>query len=180
MKSKAEIRKEVLQQLTAKSTNNREIETQKLIDKFLKLDIYQKAKTVGITISNFPEVDTHQLIKKILDDQKQICCPITLAHRQMDFIEINSNTKFKKSSFGIWEPEWKQSLVNNQPDILVVPGIKFTINSHQRIGFGGGFYDRFLEKFNGHTVALALPEQITKDVDWQVEPTDIPLEQILY
>ena len=98
----------------------------------------------------------------------------------MDFIEISSDTNFKKSNFGIWEPEWKKEKVNNQPDILIVPGIRYAIDTHQRVGFGGGFYDRFLKKFNGHTVTLALPEQVALSADWQIEPTDMPIDQILH
>ena len=180
MESKAEIRKNVLHQLTVKPENERQSETQKLIAQFLKLDEYQNATSIGITISNFPELDTHQLIKQILKDQKKVCCPITLPHHQMDFIEISPNTSFKKSNFGIWEPEWKKEKVNNQPDILIVPGIRYAIDTHQRVGFGGGFYDRFLKKFNGHTVTLALPEQVALSADWQIEPTDMPIDQILH
>lgn len=180
MKSKAEIRKNVLHQLTVKPEAERQSETQKLIEKFLKFDEYQNAASVGITISNFPELDTHQLIKRILKDQKKVCCPITLAHHQMDFIEISSDTSFKKSNFGIWEPEWKEARVNNQPDILIVPGIKYALDTHQRVGFGGGFYDRFLKKFNGYTVTLALSEQVISSADWQIESTDMPIDQILH
>ena len=158
----------------------RSSETQKLIAQFLKLDEYQNATSIGITISNFPELDTHQLIKQILKDQKKVCCPITLPHHQMDFIEISPNTSFKKSNFGIWEPEWKKEKVNNQPDILIVPGIKYALDTHQRVGFGGGFYDRFLKKFNGYTVTLALPEQVVLSADWQIEPTDMPIDRILH
>ena len=150
------------------------------MEQFLNLDEYQNATSIGITISNFPELDTHQLIKQILKDQKKVCCPITFPHHQMDFIEISPNTSFKKSNFGIWEPEWKKEKVNNQPDILIIPGIKYALDTHQRIGFGGGFYDRFLKKFSGHTVTLALPEQVALSADWQIEPTDMPIDRILY
>lgn len=180
MESKAEIRKNVLHQLTVKPKSERESETQKLVMQFLKLDEYQNATSIGITISNFPELDTHQLIKRILEDQKKVCCPITLPHHQMDFIEISPDTNFKKSDFGIWEPEWKKEKVNNQPDILIVPGIKYALDTHQRVGFGGGFYDRFLKKFNGHTITLALHEQVTLRADWQIEPTDMSIDQILH
>lgn len=180
MESKAQIRKSVLHQLTAKSMVERQTETRKVVKDFLNLDEYQNAVSVGITISNFPELDTHQLIKLILADHKKVYCPVTLPHRQMDFIEIRPDTTFKKSDFGIWEPEWKETRVNNQPDVLVVPGIMYALDTHQRVGFGGGFYDRFLKKFSGHTVTLALPEQITLSANWQIESTDIPIDQILH
>ena len=102
MESKAEIRKNVLHQLTVKPESERESETQKLIAQFLKLDEYQKATSIGITISNFPELDTHQLIERILKDQKKVCCPITRPHNQLDFSEIRSYTNFKKREFGMW------------------------------------------------------------------------------
>ena len=60
MESKAEIRKNVLHQLTIKPESERQSETQKLVAQFLNLDEYQNATSIGITISNFPELDTHQ------------------------------------------------------------------------------------------------------------------------
>lgn len=180
MKTKIEIRQEVLQALKIKDDQSRIDETEKIIHQFLQLPIYQNAHTVGVTISNFPEIDTHHLIKLMIQDQKQVLCPVTLPHRQMNFIEIHPDTQFKKTKFGIWEPLIDQTRINNHPDLLIVPGIRFALKSHQRIGFGGGFYDRFLAKFNGKTVSIALPEQLIDYENWDVEPTDITIDQIIY
>lgn len=180
MKTKSEIRQEVLQALQTKEEESRIAETDKVIHRFLSLPFYQDAHTIGVTISNFPEFDTHQLIKLMIQDQKRVLCPVTLPRRQMNFIEIHSDTKFKKTKFGIWEPINDQKRINNQPDLLIVPGLKFALKSHQRIGFGGGFYDRFLSQFKGKTVSITLPEQLTDCENWMVEPTDITIDQIIH
>lgn len=177
---KSEVRCEVLQALQTKEKQIRATETDRVIHQFLSLPVYQNAYTIGVTISNFPEFDTHQLIKLMIRDQKQILCPVTLPHRQMNFIEIHSDTKLRKTKFGIWEPANDQKRINNQPDLLVVPGIMFALKSHQRVGFGGGFYDRFLTKFKGNTVSLALSEQVIDYENWNVEPTDMTVGQIIH
>lgn len=181
LKTKSEIRSMILKRLKEMPIKERKLETQRIINKFLNLNEYHSAETIGVTISNSPEFDTHQLITNMLADGKHVFCPRTYSHRQMKFIEVTSNTNFDRSSFGIWEPiENTQSIVNNQPDILIVPGLCYAIENHQRVGFGGGFYDRFIKKYNGYTVSLALSVQMVDHVEWNVEPTDMPIDQIIY
>lgn len=56
-----------------------------------------------------------------------------------------------------------------------MPGIVFTLEGF-RIGFGGGYYDRFLEQYQGETCSLVFSEQIQEN--WQVEPFDLPVKRL--
>ena len=71
----------------------------------------------------------------------------------------------------------KQNLVEpNDIDLLIVPGIAFDSEGF-RMGFGGGYYDRFLQSFKGNTVSLAFQEQIVSNLP--KEDHDIPVEKII-
>ncbi|MCT6827930.1 MAG: 5-formyltetrahydrofolate cyclo-ligase, partial [Lactobacillus helsingborgensis] len=59
-------------------------------------------------------------------------------------------------------------------------GLAFALDSHQRLGFGGGYYDRFLAKHpQSKTVALVNSKMIFETASWQVEPTDIAIQTII-
>lgn len=80
------------------------------------------------------------------------------------------------SSFGVEEPLVFEKVVKDEIDLLIVPGLIFSSEGY-RIGFGGGYYDRFLKDFQGPTVSLAFGEQIRDD--WQPENFDIPVAKII-
>ncbi|MBC8931851.1 5-formyltetrahydrofolate cyclo-ligase, partial [Escherichia coli] len=76
--------------------------------------------------------------------------------KKMEFKKMDSIHPLIKSKFGILEPnELAETVDKKVIDLLIVPGVAFN-KDHYRIGFGGGFYDRFLTDFQGHTVSLYL------------------------
>ena len=81
-------------------------------------------------------------------------------------------------NFGISEPDTQKAkeIDKNQIDLLLVPGLIFTRDGY-RIGFGGGYYDRFLTDFVQPTVSLASTKQLVDD--FPVEPFDIPVNYLL-
>lgn len=177
---KNKIRNEILVKLQKLDLTERQLQTQDLISQMLKLPEIIKAQTIGITISKFPEVDTHELINKFWNLKKKIYCPVVLSHRKMDLVEINAQTEFKKNDYGIVEPKWNHKLVNNQPDVLVVPGIGFSLKNNQRIGFGGGYYDRFLKLYRGYSIAMMLSVQDISDYFWKIEEEDMKVNKIIF
>lgn len=87
--------------------------------------------------------------------------------------------KLIRSKFGLLEPAFAADLQNNAPDLVVVPGLAFARNTRKRLGFGGGYYDRFLSTFAGTTVALALPVQDVPTAFWPIDEFDISIQHIL-
>lgn len=157
----------------------REIKTKRIIEKLIRDPRFQNAQTIGVTISNFPEIDTHHLIEYMWKQGKEIYCPKVMPNHKMDFIKIDQDTHFIKSSFGIWEPERIEKKIQNQFELMIVPGIVFALDNHQRIGFGGGYYDRFLYSFSGKTISLAFAEQTVEKCTWKYEETDFMINQII-
>ena len=93
----------------------------------------------------------------------------------MDFVVYNPQ-QLAKTSFGLLEPQGDLEVVDaSQIDLIHVPGLAFTTEGY-RIGYGGGYYDRYLEHFSGHTLSTVYPCQIQ---DFISENHDIPVQEVL-
>ncbi len=141
--------------------------------------IWKQAETVGITISNPQELDTKPLIAQALSFGKVVCVPKTFSGRKMKFFQLTAHTKIIKSKFGVFEPQNEYGFVSPAKiDLLVVPGLAFSANG-DRLGFGGGFYDRFLTNYCGQIISCAGPERFYATTKWETEPTDQKIPNIL-
>jgi 5-formyltetrahydrofolate cyclo-ligase len=150
-----------------------------LLAKLTQLPSWQAAKTVGMTVSNPFEVPTAPIMAAALAAGKQVLIPRCLPKRQMAFLPDPGPGQRIKSAFGIPEPAYDEAQVNDQPDLLIVPGIAYALDTHARIGFGGGYYDRFLQRYQGPTVVLAAPVMAYATAAWPVEDHDVKIDQIL-
>ena len=93
----------------------------------------------------------------------------------MDFV-VYDPQQLVKTSFGLLEPEGELTVIDScQIDLIHVPGLVFTTEGY-RIGYGGGYYDRYLEHFPGHTLSTVYPCQIQ---DFSPENHDIPVQEVL-
>lgn len=93
----------------------------------------------------------------------------------MDFVVYDSQ-QLVKTSFGLLEPQGNLEVVEaSQIDLIHVPGLAFTTKGY-RIGYGGGYYDRYLEHFTGHTLSTVYHYQIQ---DFIPENHDIPVQEVL-
>ncbi|KRM86628.1 5-formyltetrahydrofolate cyclo-ligase [Lacticaseibacillus thailandensis] len=154
-------------------------ETKTLWQQLTTLPVWRSARTIATTISGDFEVDTSGVIAAAQQAGKSVLVPRTLPHRQLAFLPFTTMNALVRSKFGILEPPYDPALVNNQPDLMIVPGLAYTQQSRSRLGFGGGYYDRFLTHFVGTTVALALSVQIRPEDDWPRDTFDVPLQHII-
>ncbi|MCH5464573.1 5-formyltetrahydrofolate cyclo-ligase [Levilactobacillus tujiorum] len=178
MPSKAEIRQQTMQQLTAMSVPDRRRASDELYQQLWALPAYQQAKTIATTISGGFELATRPIIERAQADGKIVAVPQTLPHRQMAFHVMDETTTLARTKFGLMEPQDNQIVDPAAFDLLVVPGLVFA-STGERLGFGGGYYDRYLPKTTGVKVALALPAQQTAQPTWPVDPFDILLDAVL-
>ncbi len=145
----------------------------------IETDEWKSSSTIGLTVSRFPEVDTWQLIRKGWEQGKRIVVPRCIpSTKGMSFRNITAFTQLENSFFGLFEPIESQTeeLPKNEIDLLIVPGLVYSKDGY-RIGFGGGYYDRFLEGFQGQIVSLAFSMQLTETVP--VEEHDRPVDKIV-
>lgn len=121
-----------------------------------KLAQYRECKQIFCYVSVRDEVDTRRLITQALADGKRVAVPRCVPNtRRMEFYYINSLSQLEPGSFGVDEPlPSKQTLATDFSDsICIVPGICFDRQGY-RLGYGMGYYDRFLCTYDGLTVGL--------------------------
>ncbi|WP_261079635.1 5-formyltetrahydrofolate cyclo-ligase [Streptococcus mitis] len=172
---KAELRKQVLQEMKAIPREQKQAMDQVLTEHFLHHPFYQEAKTIATYLSFPHEFQTRELIEQALKDGKKVLIPKTYPKGRMDFVVYNPQ-QLVKTSFGLLEPQGDLEVVDaSQIDLIHVPGLAFTREGY-RIGYGGGYYDRYLEHFTGYTLSTVYPCQIR---DFSPENHDIPVQEVL-
>lgn len=172
---KAELRKQVLQEMRALPREQKQAMDQALTDQFLKHPFYQEAKVIATYLSFPHEFQTQELIEQALKDGKKVLIPKTYPKGRMDFV-VYDPQQLVKTSFGLLEPQGNLEVVDaSQIDLIHVPGLAFTTEGY-RIGYGGGYYDRYLEYFSGHTLSTIYPCQVQ---DFIPENHDIPVQEVL-
>lgn len=165
--------------LLNKSKSKTKEEAVVLLDKLQKTDEWKQAKSVATTVSNLFEVPTKPIIEAAIAEGKTVYLPKTMPHRQMSFLPFTSYDDLVTSKFGIPEPVYDEQLENQQPDLVLVPGLAFASDSRFRVGFGGGYYDRFLKNYSGNTVALVPSAMHFDTTDWDVEEFDIAISKLI-
>lgn len=172
---KSELRKQVLQEMKALSREQKQAIDQTLTERLLQHPFYQEAKVIATYLSFPHEFQTQELIEQALKDGKKVLIPKTYPKGRMDFV-VYDPQQLVKTSFGLLEPQGDLEVVDaSQIDLIHVPGLAFTMEGY-RIGYGGGYYDRYLEQFTGHTLSTVYPCQIR---DFSPENHDISVEEVL-
>lgn len=145
----------------------------------ISLSMWKKAETIAITISTGKEVDTKMLIEKAWSESKRIVVPkCDPTSNSMVFREISSFKQLEHVFNNLLEPKVAETnrIDSNNIDLMIVPGICFNREGY-RIGYGGGYYDRYLAKYTGNTLSLAFSFQIVDHL--QIEDHDIPVSTII-
>ena len=172
---KSELRKQVLHEMKAISQEQKQFIDQALTEQLLQHPFYQEAKVIATYLSFPHEFQTQELIEQALKDGKKVLIPKTYPKGRMDFVVYNPQ-QLVKTSFGLLEPQGDLEVVDaSQIDLIHVPGLAFTTEGH-RIGYGGGYYDRYLKHFSGNTLSTVYPCQIR---DFIPEDHDIPVQEVL-
>ncbi|MGI2326581.1 5-formyltetrahydrofolate cyclo-ligase [Planococcus sp. YIM B11945] len=171
-------RKRVLAHLTKMDRTEHAQKSAAILTSLLGDPAFQNAKTIGVTVSAFPEVDTLALIEHCWNIGKKVavpkCEPLTHA---MDFYAIDHFGQLETVYMKLKEPKISETeyVSANDIDLMVVPGVVYSETGY-RIGFGGGYFDRYLVSFNGETRSLAFDVQLEKSVP--VEVHDVPVKGI--
>ncbi|MBI2428413.1 MAG: 5-formyltetrahydrofolate cyclo-ligase [Ignavibacteriales bacterium] len=149
-----------------------------VIDNLYLLPDFFRADVVHTYVSSKNnEVDTHELIRLLLKQRKRVVAPIAdKATKQMRHSELFSLSELGTASYGILEPRIYRPVPVADLNVVVVPALAVDRKGN-RLGFGAGFYDRFLHDVKLPTVALAYDFQVLNDVP--KEQTDIAVSFIV-
>lgn len=128
-----------------------------IFKKLLENEFYKSASVIFTYVSFGGEVDTVNFIKKALSDGKTICIPKVISKKEgMEAYKITSLNDLEKGYYGILEPKNHCQLINpSDINLIIMPGVAFD-KANGRIGYGGGFYDRYLKRVSSVTKKIAL------------------------
>lgn len=149
-----------------------------ICERVMTWSVFQAATCVAIYVSVRKEVDTHRLIDLALEMGKQVCVPLTQRKGVMVFQEISSFDALQPARFGLLEPAYDaaQIVIPEDLDLVIVPGIAFD-KSGNRLGFGGGYYDRYLAHCEAIRVGLAYGFQVVDDIP--IEEHDVCVDWLV-
>jgi 5-formyltetrahydrofolate cyclo-ligase len=174
---KKEIRKTVIKRLKKLTSEQKTEQEKTIINALFQTSEWMKAKTVAITLSQNIELDTSTIIEKAWSEDKIVVIPRAKKNRKMDFVVYTKETPIEISSFGLREPARDLIAISkSEIDLIIVPGVAYC-ESGFRIGFGGGYYDRFLVNYKGETLSLVLDEQQINS--FEIDPFDIPIKLLI-
>lgn len=148
---KIQLRRAVLQQLKALAPEEAQRRNEVLLTQLLASPAYQQCETLATYLALPHEFDTAPLIVQAQLDGKRVLVPKVMGLGQMSFVAYRPD-QLIKSKMGIWEPASKVAVSQSEIDLIHVPGVVFNSRGY-RIGYGGGFYDRYLQDFSGQTIS---------------------------
>ena len=163
---KKELRREISR--LRKAHTDEEIHRMSLAvkEQVLGLMEYQRAETLYAYMDYKHEVKTRDLIRCAWAQGKKVAVPKVLGQEMRFFYITSFEADLEEGSFGIQEPK-EDAPAGDEDALLLMPGVVFDLQRH-RVGYGGGFYDRFLEQHPGlTTVALAFEFQVREEVPFE-------------
>ncbi len=144
---------------------------------FLTSDIYKKAKTIMAYMPLGNETDTKVILDAAFCDGKRVVLPVTEAVTgEITPYYVSKGTKLVKGAFGVSEPCGTDAAQLLDIDVVLLPGVAFD-GTGNRVGFGKGCYDRFLENFNGIKMGYCYQFQTAEKIE--AEPHDIKVDFLI-
>ncbi len=142
-------------------------DSEKIAEKVLKLIQEKQIKRVFAYFSFGSEVNTHGLIATLLSLGVTVGVPrCDKSTHKMDAVVISDMEQLQTGAYGILEPKGGEILPPEQVELILLPALAFAKDG-TRLGYGGGYYDRYTQNFQGRTVGLAfsacLTERLPKD-----------------
>lgn len=154
-----------------------------ICSKIIKMEEYEKADTILMYYPYNNEAETFDLFEKALADGKKVAFPKTEiidGRADLEFYEITDLSQFENGYKGIMEPDYRKFSLKKfekDADLCIAPGVSFDKNC-ARIGYGKGFYDRYLGKHKSKCIiGIGFEEQITDEIP--LEEDDIKMDMVI-
>ena len=178
--TKSEIRRKILSQRNSIYTNTIIMNSKSINNNIIATEEYRSSKSLGIYYPIGSEVQTFELIRHSLNDNKIVGLPKIIDSTTIEFFKINGNSfekiSFRKGKYGISEPAISTEAID-KIDLLIIPGIAFDLKGN-RIGYGKGYYDRFLSSRKAnYKIGLAYEIQLLNHIPHN--ELDVPVDIIV-
>ena len=152
-----------------------------IVEKLIKTQEYEEADIIFTYLSMGSEVSTYELINRVWQDGKKAAIPAVVQNTgNMRFCIIDSFDGLTKSRIGVMEPVGFDEVVPNKKEssVFIMPGLVFD-SKKNRIGYGGGYYDRYLEKYpDVKKIGVCFSFQVIAGL-LQADTHDIPVDILL-
>lgn len=156
---KARLRKQLLDARDALSLDFIKITSKQIQDNLRKIDFFRSAESIAAYYSIGSEVHTQDILQEILNSGKQLSLPKVIKN-DLVFKKISSFSELEQGNFSVMEPKDRCETVKDL-DVIIVPAIALTREGF-RLGYGFGYYDKFLHGKKLTTIALSYAKQIIK------------------
>ncbi len=160
------LRKTMIQKRKEFSNSETAVKNSAITEKLLSLEKVQSAELILPFVSAKGEVGTREFISKCLNAGKMVAVPRCIDGSNMEFCVIHTFDDLEKGMYGIDEPKQHCEIIkaeNVQNSVLIVPALCFDPDGY-RLGYGKGYYDRFISRYKGYTVGVCYSEFITDDI----------------
>jgi len=158
---KTSLRRLLLEKRDGTSFDLMKIASKSIQKKLKKIESFRNAQKIGAYYPTGSEILTQDIMQEALSNGKEIFLPKVIG-KEMEFRKIIDFSNLERGSFDIMEPR-DECPVNNNLDIILVPTVGIS-PSGVRLGYGHGYYDRFLTKNKIKTISLTLEKQIIKNI----------------
>jgi 5-formyltetrahydrofolate cyclo-ligase len=174
---KKELRRQIREQKRAMTEEQIVTASARLGELFLSCPQYKQAKTIYGYLPYNQEVRTVPMLEQAMKEGKRVAVPKCYGD-EMRFIYMDDLSKVEKGYANIPEPIADDPVADDKTALVLMPGMAFTKDG-KRMGYGGGFYDKFLASEPDHpTVALCYDFQMVEDLP--TEDYDIPVDCVLW
>lgn len=179
--SRNQLRKVFLDYRNQLSSSDIQFASHSIFKKAIQIVAQYKAKHIAIYFSVKGEVQTQELIEYLWKENLHVYLPIVWAtHNELMFRPYNRSSELIKNKFDIPELKISKNTVNMKDclELIFVPLVAFDKNC-DRLGMGGGYYDRTLQHLNRNTLTVGLAYSWQEISDISAEKWDIPLDMII-
>ena len=164
MLEKKEIRAEVKRRRRAADEEVLHADSQKILERFTALPAYRDASLLLAYVDAKREAETRPIMERAWQDGKKVAAPRVDGTGIMHYYYLDSLGDLEPGSFGIMEPKKECPLCETEEGLMLMPGVAFDERC-RRVGYGGGYYDRYLEKHPRLVhIALAFEFQVFPEV----------------
>ena len=174
---KAALRRQIREKKRAMTEEEIATKSEQLGTLFAASQLYQNAETIYFYLPYNQEVRTIPMLERALQEGKKVAVPKVYGDT-MKFIYLEDLNQIAKGYAGIPEPINDGPVAEDKKALVLMPGLAFDTEGH-RIGYGGGFYDRFLAEEPDHpTLALCYDFQMLEKLE--TEEFDIPVDCVIW
>lgn len=155
---KSKLREDIKAKRNKMSEIEREEKSSSIAKTVISLDCFKSSKNIFLYMPLRKEVNTIPIIEEAIKQKKNVLLPRCLKNKPlMNFYYINSLNDLETGSYNIREPKISCPICEEATGLLILPGLSFD-GSGNRLGYGKGYYDRFLSCFKGTTIGLCFSE----------------------